>query len=155
MDDKSLYPSMEWDVAAVKEMVMSSSMVIENVDWREVAKYIAVEIPQEEIENEGLSLVIPKKKGRPGRPRTINFLQDKKNDSKWTVGRKPGVRQKQKMLAIVISHGVRLVMANHTYKVGDLSYQQARGGAIGLDLTGAVSRPFMWKWDRMYLQIVR
>ena len=80
MDVKALYPSMEWDaiVAAVKEMILKSKMKIENVDWREVAKYIAVEIPAEEIEKEGLSLVIPKRKGNPGRKRTINFLQNKK-----------------------------------------------------------------------------
>ena len=157
MDVKSLYPSMGWDamVTAVKEMIMDSKMIIENVDWREISKYIAVEISAEEIEAEGLTLVIPKRKGRPGRKRTINFLQTKKNDNKWTVARKPGVRQKQKMLALVISHGVKMVMSHHTYKVGDLCHLQAKGGAIGLELTGAVSRPFMWKWDQVYLRKVR
>jgi hypothetical protein len=157
MDVKALYPSMEWDaiVAAVKEMILKSKMKVDNVDWREVAKYIAVEIPSEEIEKEGLSLVIPKKKGRPGRKRTINFLQNKKNDSKWTVARKPGARQKQKMLALVISHGVLKVMSNHTYTVGDDHFLQSRGGAIGAELTGAVSRPFMWRWDNLYLDKVR
>ena len=46
-------------------------------------------------------------------------------------------------------------MANHTYKVGDQSYLQTEGGAIGLELTGAVSRAFMDRWDRLYLQKVR
>ena len=50
------------------------------------------------------------------------------------------------------STGVRLVMANHTYRVGDQSYLQTRGGAIGLELTGAASRAFMWRWDRIYLE---
>ena len=78
-------------------MILKSKLKVENVDWREVTKYIAVEIPSEEIEREGLSLVIPNKIGRPGRKRTVNFLQNKKNDSKWTVSRKPGARQQQRM----------------------------------------------------------
>ena len=112
-------------------------------------------VPAEEIEKEGLQNVVPKRKGRPGRRRTINYLQSKKNDKGWTVARKPGVRQQKKLLALVISAGVRMVMANHTYKVGDTIYHQSAGGAIGSELTGSVSRPFMIRWDRMYLEKVR
>ena len=157
MDVKALYPSMSWDaiVTAVKEMIMESGLLIESLDWREIGKYIAVMVPTEVIEREGLTNSVPKRKGRPGKERTINFLQSKKNDQKWTVARKPGVRQQKKMLALVISAGVKMVMSNHTYKVGDIFYHQAEGGAIGLELTGAVSRPFMIRWDRLYLEKVR
>ena len=34
-------------------------------------------------------------------------------------------------------------------------YRQTEGGPIGLDLTGALSRPFMMRWDRMYLDRVK
>ena len=34
-------------------------------------------------------------------------------------------------------------------------YHQTQGGPIGLELTGAVSRPFMMHWDRLYLDRVR
>ena len=40
-------------------------------------------------------------------------------------------------------------------KVGDIMYLQGSGGPIGLELTGAVSRHFMMKWDKMYLDKVR
>ena len=33
-------------------------------------------------------------------------------------------------------------------------YLQSEGGPIGLELTGAVSRPFMARWDRLYLERV-
>ena len=49
---------------AVKEMIENSDLEIENVDWREVGKYIAVMVPQEQIEAEGLDNVIPKRKKR-------------------------------------------------------------------------------------------
>ena len=34
-------------------------------------------------------------------------------------------------------------------------YLQTSGGPIGLELTGAVSRPFMMKWDKLYLDKVK
>ena len=47
-------------------------------------------------------------------------------------------------------------MSSHTYyTVGDQYYLQAGGGAIGLELIGAVSRAFLAKWDRIYLQKVK
>ena len=58
MDVKALYPSMTWKeiVCSVKEMIMKSQMIVENVNWKEVAKFIAVKVPQEEIEKEGFLL---------------------------------------------------------------------------------------------------
>ena len=100
-------------------MISTSDMEIQNVDWILVSIYIAVMVPPEVIENEGLTLVIPKRKKRRTRNITINYLRSKKNDDKWTVTCKSGVRQKRKMLALVISTGVRMIMSNHTYKVGD------------------------------------
>ena len=39
--------------------------------------------------------------------------------------------------------------------MADDNYLQLAGGSIGLELTGAVSRPFMLRWDVMYLDKVR
>ena len=36
-----------------------------------------------------------------------------------------------------------------------MSILQTQGGPIGLELTGAVSRPFMMSWDKEYLKMVR
>jgi hypothetical protein len=110
-------------------------------------------IKKEEIDAEGLTLVIPKRKKKSRQRRiTINYLRNKKNEDSWTVGRKPGNRQKRKMLALAISVGVDTVMSGHTYMIGDVCYLQTEGGAIGLELTGAVSRPFMQKWDNLYVK---
>ena len=130
-------------------------MVIDDVDSREVSKYVAVMVTREEIEYEGLSLVIPKRKKKRTRNITINYLRQKNNDQQLTLARKPGIRQKRKMLALAVSVGVRLVMSSHTYIVGETYYLQLAGGAIGLELTGAVSHPFMIKWDRSYFDNVR
>ena len=157
MDVKALYPSMQWDdiVIAVQDMIVKNRMEIANVDWTEVGKYVAVMVPQDVIEQQGLVNVVPKRKRNRTRHITINYLRNKKNNDNWTVARKPGCRQKTKLLALAISTGVKLVMANHTYRVGDQYYLQASGGAIGLELTGAVSRAFMARWDRIYLGKVK
>ena len=41
---------MKWSeiIKAVKEMILNSQMVVENVDWSAVAMYIAVHVTQEE-----------------------------------------------------------------------------------------------------------
>ena len=82
MDVKALYPSMRWVdiVRAVKDMITKSDMEIENVDWVEVSRYIAVMVPSDEIEREGLGLVIPKRKRRRTRNITFNYLRSRAND---------------------------------------------------------------------------
>ena len=113
MDVKALYPSMTWKaiVQAVKEMIKNSDLVIDDVDWLEVAKYIAVMVPKEEIEAERLERVIPKRKNIRTKRITINYLRNKKNDDKWTLVRKPGRIQKKKMLALAISVGIHVAMS--------------------------------------------
>ena len=112
---------------------------------------------EEEITAEGLRHVVPRRREGIRRLRkiTIRYLHQKRNSTKWLPARRPGVRQQRRMLALAISFGVGMVLSNHTYKLGDQMYHQAQGGPIGLELTGAVSRPVMMRWDRIYLKKVR
>ena len=157
MDVKALYPSMSWPeiITAIKEMITESEMEIKNVDWKEVGKYLAVMMTEQEIQEEGLTHVVPKRRGIRLRKITINYLQQKKNADKWLPARSPGVRQKRKMLALAVSYGVYTTLSSHTYCVGDKKYLQMSGGPIGLELTGAVSRAYMMRWDTLYLQKVK
>ena len=152
MDVKALYPSMEWDeiVKSVKMMIEHSDLEIENVDYDEVGKYLAVTMSRGDIVKEGLQHVIPDRIGGNNRNITVNYLNDRRNDDQWIKGRVPGKRQRKKMLAFAVAEGVRTCLENHMYCVGDTKYLQMKGGPIGLELTGAVSRPFMARWDRMY-----
>ena len=47
---------------SVKEMILNSQMEIDNMDWNVVAKYVAVMVPQDVIEQEELVNVVPKRK---------------------------------------------------------------------------------------------
>ena len=78
----------------------------------------------------------------------------KDDAEKWTKVKDPSENQKKRMLALVIAHGVKKVMSNHVYQTGNDFYIQSDGGPIGLELTGAVHRPFMRMWDRRYMRAV-
>jgi hypothetical protein len=109
----------------------------------------------EEITNEGLEHVIPKRRGVRLRKITVNYLRQKKNATKWLPARRPGVRQQKRMMALAVAYGVETAMSHHTYKVADDIYQQMAGGSIGLELTGGVARSFMLRWDHLYQTSVR
>ena len=157
MDVDALYPSMEWNeiITAVRELIENSEEEMENVDWNAMAKYLAVTLTKEEIEGEKLQHIIPKRKVETGRDISVAYLCNKANDDKWMSARLPGVNQKKKMVALTVAEGVKACMANHVYCVGDILYIQLRGGPIGLELTGAVSRAVMRRWDKMYLKTVQ
>jgi hypothetical protein len=121
MDVKALYPSMSWEeiVNSVKWLILNSDMNIDNVNWFEVGKYLAVMMTSEEIADEELVNVIPKRRGVRLRRITVNYLRHKKNANKWLPARRPGRRQKTKMLALAVGYGVETAMSCHTYKVAD------------------------------------
>ena len=157
MDVKALYPSMEWGeiIKSVEELIENSQEEIKNVDYEEVGKYIAVTVDKERIASEGLSNVIPERKRETGRAITVAYLCNKSNEDKWKTARKPGKQQRKKMIAIAVAEGIRVCMSQHVYRVGDKTFLQQSGGPIGLELTGAVSRAFMHRWDNLYIERVR
>ena len=106
LDVKALYPSMSWEeiVKSIKWLILNTDMIVENVNWSEVGKYLAVMMTPEEITEEGLTNVIPKRRGLRLRRITVNYLRHKRNEDKWIPARKPGVRQQRKMLALAVSY---------------------------------------------------
>ena len=65
------------------------------------------------------------------------------------------MRQQRRMFALAVSFGVQACLSIHTYKVVDVMYLHSSGGPIGLELSGAVSRPFMMCWDIKYLDMAK
>ena len=157
MDVKALYPSMDWKeiITSVKEMIKNSKDEVKNVDYEEVGKYLAVTMTKEEITKEGLTEVIPERKIETGRQISVAYLCNKNNVEKWKKTRKPGNRERKKMVALAVAEGIRACMSHHVYRIGDRTFLQQNGGPIGLELTGAVSRAFMWRWDKLYLDKVK
>ena len=92
---------------------------------KKVADDTYQQMSTEEIANEGLENVIPKRRGVRLRKITVNYLRQKKNAAKWLPARRPGVRQQKKMLALAVAHAVQTAMSHHTY--ADNTYQQVAG----------------------------
>ena len=79
----------------------------------------------------------------------------KKNYEEWVLGRSPNCTEKKKMIANAIGIGVRAVMSNHTYMVGDKVFLQSEGCPIGLDLSQGVARAVMLLYDELYQEQVK
>ena len=54
-----------------------------------------------------------------------------------------GDKQVRTMLALAIYNGEEVAMINHYYTFGGRIRKQSKGGAIGTELTGEVSRDVM------------
>ena len=132
MDVKALYPSMEWEeiLKAVKELIEQSEEEVVGADYEEISRYLAVTMTKETIAKEGLTNIIPERKQETGRGITVAYLCNKANEDKWKTARKPGKRQKKKMVALAVAEGVRVCMSHHVYRVGDKTFLQKSGGPI-------------------------
>ena len=52
-------------------------------------------------------------------------------------------------MALAVSEGVRTVVGNHTYIVGDQIYLQSTGSPIGLDISSLASRAVMNLFNKL------
>ena len=159
MDISSLFPSMKKSTCAtaVKDLVINSNLEIENINLYEMTKYLRVFMSPEEIIKDDLENVLPKRAKKSRVKLTINCLKSDKDDHiKWIPAvNSPNEQQKKKIIANVLCIGVELVMSKHCYQVGNDTYLQEDRGSIGLELTGALHRPFMMYYDKLYKQEVQ
>ena len=121
-DVKSLYPSVTKKVAeqGIKDLIMNSDMEVVNIDYKEMSKYLFVMMTQDEIEDEELNEVMPKRVKVSRKPLTLNcLLSNKPEHEEWVIGRTPTEHEKRVMLANTVTVGVKYVMSSHTYKMGD------------------------------------
>ena len=158
-DVKSFYPSMDIEVAAneVIAEVMESGVELEGVDWTEVALFIACTMTQEQIDQEGLTHVIHKRRCNRG-PRpglTCKAVTGgpalRENDQSWIPpSRRPGVRQKKKMFGILLKSSILMVMNDHFYSFNNIIRKQSKGGAIGNSLTEKLGKLLMKRFGKKF-----
>ena len=171
MDVKALYPSLKIkEVTPILEELLITAQkdkkfYIENVDWKEVGKYLAITTTKDEQERKGITSAVPKTKRATGenargrKPGPAYWESDliEKGDgtktNKWIHASEPSEEQKQMMLALVLMKAVETSMSNHTYRFGGKIYKQSDGGPIGDELSQAVARLVMIWWDRKFLEI--
>ena len=78
---------------------------------------------------------------------------EKEEDTKWAPSdRILSPNDKRKLIAKVVDIAITSIMGNHYYQFAGKIYNQTRGGAIGLRLTGLVCKIVMDRWFRMMEQ---
>ena len=162
-DVKAFYPSIDVNLAAeeVKLEVEESDIDLE-MDTEEAALYIACTMTPAEIEQEGLTHVVHKRRYKTG-PRpgltckaVMGGASQRLDDQAWIQpARRPGRRQKKKMAGCILRSACRLVMQNHFYTYDNVIRKQTKGGAIGLKLTEKLGRLLMKRHDKKYVQLLR
>ena len=162
-DVQAFYPNMDVDLAAeeVKLEIEESEIDLE-MDTNEAALYLACTMTPEEIEEEGLTHVVHKRRFKNG-PRPgltskaiVGGATSRLEDQAWIPpARKPGRRQKKRMAGCVLRSACRLVMKNHFYSYNNVIRKQRTGGAIGNKLTEKLGRLLMKRHDKKYQQLLR
>ena len=156
MDVVALYPSMSVEQCklAVMDLILNSELELDNFDWWEASKYIFVTTSPEEIQKYGLENVIPRRTKKSRVKLTVNCLK-KVDDSEWIRADTPTDDQVKTMIGLVVCAGVEVTFKNHMYLTGDQIKLQAEGAPIGVELSCALHRPVMMRWDKLFLSDVK
>ena len=131
-----------------------SGVSVENVDWTQVTRYVAINMTPEDIDKEGVSDVIPGRVKISKKKLTMHSLSVNTADKDWLPSKAPSEDQKRILLGLVMAIGIDMIMSNHTFMLGDDVYLQSEGGPIGLEATGAIARAVMMWFDELYLEKV-
>ena len=151
-DAEAFYPNSDIDVAAneAKLEIMESELEIKGLDTEELALFLACTMTQEEIDQEGLTHVVHKRRNKKGpRPGLTSKAitggtKVRNEDEAWIPpSRKPGSRQLKKMVGCLVKTSIELVMKNHFYSYQNQIRKQAKGGAIGNSLTEKLGKLMM------------
>jgi hypothetical protein len=158
MDAKALYPSIVAKMAgdASGEAIVESTLEFKNIDVNKLAKLVAMKVPRDVIEENGLKNVVPIPKGTT----TFNSFANPRGNTRKVKGvnqfyktrEEASKAQEKMMIGMVVDEAVKECMENHYYRIGGKIYRQSKGGSIGSTLTGETSRVYMLKWDKLFLR---
>ena len=105
-----------------------SGVSVENVDWTQVTRYVAINMTPENIDKEGVSDVIPGCVKISKKKLTMHSLSVNTADKDWLPSKAPSEDQKRILLGLVMAIGIDMIMSNHTFMLGDDVYLQSEGG---------------------------
>ena len=171
LDVKALYPSIPHNEASreVAEFVMTSeNFTVENFDSRSAQIFIASNMSETQIKQEGIENLIPERSYKYGnRPQnttleltTMNKTQTTSHDnlttsqapSKWKTKDVPNNEiTRRKLCSLVLQIAVLNIFQQHCYTFNGTTYKQLEGCPIGLKLTGIIARIIMDSWARKFI----
>ena len=85
LDVVSLYPSLDIPFVAklVAHYIIKSGLNFQGIDWKWAAIYLALSLPEEEINSRGLKKIIPKRRCKKGRRPNILSIDTDTNKDRW------------------------------------------------------------------------
>ena len=127
-------------------------MKIDNVNYKEAARYCAMKYGKAEILANGIARVVPSRRFRKGtKPGVTGAGPRSKYSDDEEVWKFPDVEpteiEKRKLIACCAEIGIRTVFTSHLYQFNGKIFLQQDGGPIGVRLSGAVARAVMGEWD--------
>ena len=159
----ALFPSMRGSYTArkIRDAVLEGDLLVEGLDVKEMARYVAIGYQPHEIGALRLGRVIPVRRYRKGVKPGVTGKEAMKKESgdevRW-VFPVPSEEftdlERRKLFAACLEIGVRKSFALHTYQFGGVLYKQTEGGPIGMRLTMAGSRVEMAFWGREVKKIL-
>ena len=164
VDAIGLFPSLDTRKVAriVADNFLRSDLTVDNVDYLELAKYIALNWTEGRIKLEGLQRVCPTRKCRKGaRPglgskEAQGARQSDNQDSRWEYRTLDQTREEErKLVAATLEISISASFDLHVYTFGGRVYRQRSGGPIGSRLTMAVARVVMAAWGRKMEVIIK
>ena len=153
LDVKALYPNIDVDFAVgiIGEMFEGSDVMIEGIDYEEMGLYLSYNMEREEMVNAGIEKLCPTRRHnrRPPIMQAAGIREDKEQRfAPWIPPvEQPNEGQKRRMLTEAVKVAIKFIMKNHVYSFDNNMYKQARGGPIGLNLTGTIAQVVMLWWD--------
>ncbi|MCP3678952.1 MAG: hypothetical protein GY782_01110, partial [Gammaproteobacteria bacterium] len=151
-DAEALYPSLDAGICSkvVREECIRSDMEVDNTNWQEMARYIAMTSDPWEWKQWQVAQFIPKRAFTRGHAPGITGKEAMGADlgsNQWVFPIiAPCKFQLKLLLAACLGIGVRATFRLHTYTFGGKLFQQLSGGPIGLRLTCCVARLRIIAW---------
>ena len=148
-DVEGLYPALrDLEVAAIcYKAVIDSNIVFQNIEYKKLGMYLAMNLTVEEAMIHPLGRVLPTRRSNGGsRPWVTGVLKDaekmwRSREVDWTE------MEKKVAVAEMVRIGVICMMNTHTFLWDGRWFLQRKGGPIGLRGTCAVARVVMLWWD--------
>ena len=154
----SLYPNL--DVTKVskemREAIKVAKIEWEEVDYREAARYVALNWSREQCERSPLSRILPRRRGRTGVRPGIKGKGPRGKEcgdqEQWIFAENLIItaEEREELIATVVSIATQELFRHHYYSFGGAVYHQEGGGPIGLRATCAVARVVMQMYDQKW-----
>ena len=153
-DAEALYPSLQKNITAqvVAEEVIKSTLNFQDVDHREMGRYIYLILSAQEHQERGITHLIPSRNTNGSSCKlTMKSKQmlgpHKPKETEWNYPyTQISNTDCKKLLAACCEIVVKVVFSTHCYKFAGKSYNQSDGGPIGLRVTNALAKIRIANW---------